>query len=135
MSESDLLAGLNEAQREAVTCIDGPLLILAGAGSGKTRVITRRVAYLLHLGVHPASVMNAISKAKNQLLSPERYAERARDFFTLTVARVYPAYERRLRENNAVDFDDLLYWPALALKHDQELRAELDARFRYVLID
>jgi DNA helicase-2/ATP-dependent DNA helicase PcrA len=218
MSESRLLADLNEAQREAVTAVDGPLLILAGAGSGKTRVITRRVAYLLHLGVHPTnvlaitftnkaagemrqrvealvpghrvwistfhslgarllrmyadrlgldkdftiydqadrakvvktamedaqvsterftpeSVMNAISKAKNQLLSPERYGSQARDFFTLTVAKVYPVYEKRLREANALDFDDLLYWPALALKHDAELRGELDARFRYVLID
>jgi DNA helicase-2/ATP-dependent DNA helicase PcrA len=218
MSESRLLADLNEAQREAVTCVDGPLLILAGAGSGKTRVITRRVAYLLHLGVHPAnilaitftnkaagemrqrveslvpghrvwistfhsmgarllrqyadrlgldkdftiydqtdrakvvkvamedagvsterftpeSLMNAISKAKNQLLSPERYGSQARDFFTLTVAKVYPVYEKRLREANALDFDDLLYWPALALKHDAELRSDLDARFRYVLID
>src|SRR6185312_3215570 len=43
--------------------------------------------------------------------------------------------EKRLRDANALDFDDLLYWPALALKHDQELRAELDARFRYILID
>lgn len=218
MAESDLLADLNEAQRDAVTTVDGPLLILAGAGSGKTRVITRRVAYLLHLGVHPAnilaitftnkaagemrqridklvpghrvwistfhalgarllrqysdhlgldrnftiydqtdrlrlvklamedaqvsteritpeSVMNAISKAKNQLTSPERYASQARDFFAMTVAKVYDIYERRLRETNALDFDDLLYWPALALKHDQELRSELDARFKYVLID
>ena len=51
------------------------------------------------------------------------------------MARVYPVYEKRLRDANALDFDDLLYWPALALKHDAELRAELDARFRFVLID
>ena len=57
------------------------------------------------------------------------------DFFTQTVAKVYPVYEKRLRDANAMDFDDLLYWPALALKHDEELRAELDARFRFVLID
>ena len=79
--------------------------------------------------------MGAISKAKNQLLSPERYAAAGRDFFSQTVAHVYPVYEKRLRDANALDFDDLLYWPALALKNNQELRAELDARFRYVLID
>jgi DNA helicase-2/ATP-dependent DNA helicase PcrA len=218
MAERDLLADLTPAQCEAVTHMEGPLLILAGAGSGKTRVITRRVAYLLDQGVaprnilaitftnkaagemrqrvealvpgspvwistfhslgarllrqyadrlsldrdftiydqtdrarvvkvaledagiatdrfSPESVMAAISKAKNKLLSPQRYAETARDFFAQVVARAYPVYEKRLRDSNALDFDDLLYWPALALKHDHELRAELDARFRYVLID
>jgi DNA helicase-2/ATP-dependent DNA helicase PcrA len=217
-SELDLLADLTPAQREAVTHGEGPLLILAGAGSGKTRVITRRVAFLLQQGVPtgnilaitftnkaagemrqrvealapgnrvwistfhsmgarllrqyaerlsldrnftiydqtdrarltkmaledagldssrftPDGIAGAISKAKNQLLSPERYAERARDFFSQNVARVYPIYEKRLRDANALDFDDLLYWPALALKHDTELRTDLDARFRYLLID
>src|SRR5580698_10836901 len=218
MQPSDLLADLTEAQREAVTHTEGPLLILAAAGSGKTRVITRRVAYLLHQGVRPGNILaitftnkaagemrqrvetllpgnrvwistfhsmgarllrqysdrlnldrnftiydvddrnklvklaiedagldaerfkpdavaGAISKAKNQLLGPDRYAERHNDFFGQAVAHVYPRYEKRLRDSNALDFDDLLYWPALALKHDQELRAELDARFRYVMID
>jgi DNA helicase-2/ATP-dependent DNA helicase PcrA len=215
---TELLSDLTPAQRKAVTHFEGPLLILAGAGSGKTRVITRRVAYLLRQGVKPYHILAitftnkaagemrqrvealvpnskvwistfhslgarllrqyaerlglernftiydqadrnrlvksaleaiqidsirftaeriqaAISKAKNQLLGPERYAERAGDFFTQAVARVYPVYEKRLRDVNAVDFDDLLFWPALALRHDQELRAELDARFRFVLID
>jgi DNA helicase-2/ATP-dependent DNA helicase PcrA len=215
---SDLLDDLTPAQREAVTHFEGPLLILAGAGSGKTRVITRRVAYLIQQGVKPANILAitftnkaagemrqrieailgpsrvwistfhslgarlmrqyadrlgldrnftiydqgdrnklvksaleaanidnvrftperieaAISKAKNQLLGPERYAQQAGDFFSQTVARIYPIYDKKLRDANAVDFDDLLLWPALALKHDPELRSELDARFRYVLID
>jgi DNA helicase-2/ATP-dependent DNA helicase PcrA len=215
---NDLLADLTPAQIEAVTHLDGPLLILAGAGSGKTRVITRRVAWLLQQGVRPGNILAitftnkaagemrsrieklapgtsvwistfhsmgarllrlyadrlgldrhftiydqsdrakvvkgaledagldesrykpdtlsaAISRAKNQLLSSEKYAQQAKDFFTQTVARVYPCYEKRMRDANALDFDDLLYWPALALRHDEELRAELDARFRYILID
>lgn len=215
---ADLLADLTPAQREAVTHLEGPLLILAGAGSGKTRVITRRVAYLLQQGVRPANILaitftnkaagemrqrvealvpgcrvwistfhslgarlvrqyadgfnldknftiydqgerlrvvkmaledagvdnvrftpdtiqSAISKAKNKLEGPERYAERAHDFFSQTVARVYPAYEKRMRECNALDFDDLLYFPALRLKHDSEWRSELDSRFKFVLID
>jgi DNA helicase-2/ATP-dependent DNA helicase PcrA len=218
MAEPDLFSDLNDAQRQAVLHTEGPLLILAAAGSGKTRVITRRVAHLLAMGVHPGnilaitftnkaagemrqrvealvpgsrvwistfhslgarlmrqyadrlgidrnftiydqtdrakvvkvaiedagldtgrftpeSIMGAISKAKNQLLSPDRYAEKHRDFFGQHVARVYPVYEKRLRDSNAADFDDLLYWPALALKNDRELREELDSRFRYVLID
>ena len=51
------------------------------------------------------------------------------------MAQVYPLYEKQLRAANAMDFDDLLYLPALALKDNEELRTELDARFRYVLID
>ncbi len=216
--EVDLLADLTPEQREAVMHYEGPLLILAGPGSGKTRVITRRVAHLLRQGVNPWNVLaitftnkaagemrqriealvpnsrvwvstfhslgarlmrqhgerfgldrnftiydqgdrakvvksaleaaevdnsrftpetiaGAISKAKNQLLTPERYAQQATDFFSQTVAHVYPFYEKRMRDTNAVDFDDLLLWPALALKNDEELRAELDARFRFVLID
>jgi DNA helicase II / ATP-dependent DNA helicase PcrA len=217
-SQPDLLDDLTWAQQEAVTHFQGPLLILAGAGSGKTRVITRRVAWLLQQGVRPGNILAitftnkaagemkqrvdalvpgnrvwistfhslgarllrqygerigldrnftiydmddrnkvvkqsleaagldnvkftperigaAVSKAKNQLLTPERYAATGSDFFTNTVAKVYAIYQKRLRDANGLDFDDLLYIPALTLRQDEQLRQELDSRFKFILID
>ena len=217
-SEQDLLADLTPAQQEAVTHFEGPMLILAAAGSGKTRVITRRVAWLLQQGVRATSILaitftnkaagemrqrveqqvpgnrvmirtfhslgatllrqyadrfnvdrdftiydvddrnkliksaleianlddtkftpdrigSAISKAKNQLLTPDIYSKYAEDYFTQTVAQIYPIYQKKLRDANAMDFDDLLFLPAFALGTNAELRAELDARFRFVLVD
>ena len=223
-----LLEDLTDAQREAVTHVDGPLLIVAGAGSGKTRVITRRVAYLIGQGIPgpsvlaitftnkaagemksrisallakplrdfgrldqpwpiictfhslclrilkhyagriglaptfsiydsgdqskvikqalkdldisstnfpPATIHAAISKAKNKLLSAEAYAQAAGDFYQRTVARAYTKYQRTLDQNSALDFDDLLMKTAFAFRDHQDVLAELQERFQYVLID
>lgn len=216
--DHDLLAGLTDAQREAVEHIDGPMLILAGPGSGKTRVVTHRIANLLQHGVRarsilaltftnkaademrqrlerlapgepvwlgtfhrfcarmlrehaalaglqqnytiydtgdahntlkraieaveldathytPQSLASAISWAKNNLITPEHYEPRPGHVTGAIVAKVYPKYQEMLRQSNAVDFDDLLMHVALILRDSPELRAELDARFRYILVD
>ncbi|MDB5349897.1 MAG: pcrA2 [Planctomycetota bacterium] len=215
----DLFSDLTPAQCEAVSHVDGPLLVLAGAGSGKTRVITRRVAYLMKqgiagsnilaltftnkaagemreriaalkpdsgvwcgtfhalcarllrqyghlvgldrgftiydqsdrlkavkeamdrldmegLGVTAEKVDATISRAKNDLLTPEKMASRGdADHVTAVVARVYKMYQERLRESSAVDFDDLLVHLVTILKGHPDVRRDLDARFRYVLVD
>jgi DNA helicase-2/ATP-dependent DNA helicase PcrA len=213
-----LLEGLNPAQREAVEHVDGPLLILAGPGSGKTRVVTHRIAHLISLGVPawqilaltftnkaaaemrqrverlapgekvwvstfhrfgakmlrkyaervgldpnytiydagdarqtlkrviealqipvmgytPDRIAAAISKAKNRLIGPEEFKPRPGNPLSEIVAAVYPAYQARLIASSAVDFDDLLLHIARLLHDDADLRANLDERFRYVMVD
>ncbi len=213
-----MLDELTEAQREAVTHFEGPLLILAGPGSGKTRVVTHRVAWLLSQGVPgrhilaltftnkaademgrrierlagdpsvwvgtfhrfcarllrkyaqfvglqenytiydvndsvralrqalgrlkidsdrytPETIVKGISWAKNNLISPEQYQPRSGYALGTVVQAVYPAYQRQLASSNAADFDDLLYHVAALLRDNPEIRASLDERYRFVLVD
>jgi len=218
----DFLKGLNEQQRKAVTHSDGPLLIIAGAGSGKTRVLTFRIAYLLQqfkaapneilaltftnkaaremkdrirgligdkasklwmgtfhsifskilrfeadkIGfgkdftiydtsdsetvikqilqelnfdpkeIKPKTIRNKISDAKNQLIEPDTYQNK---FVGSTLdditARVYKIYVTRLKESNAMDFDDLLVKPIQLFEEFPEVLEAYQNRFKYIMID
>jgi DNA helicase II / ATP-dependent DNA helicase PcrA len=214
-----LLSELNPAQREAAAHIHGPLLVLAGPGSGKTRVITHRIAYLItEAGVPPWSLLavtftnkaaeemqhrlrrmlegqtpmtstfhrfcsrmlrqfgaaidvdphfsiidqddrlqvitrivkesqldpthfsprrieQRISQLKNDLTTAEEFAAQTHDFFGGIVADVYPKYQKRLTEMNAVDFDDLLFHMVRLLREKPDVRLRLDSRFRFMLVD
>ena len=215
-----LLDKLNPQQREAVTCTDGPLLILAGAGSGKTRVLTYRVAHLLRQGVppwailaitftnkaaremkdrvevlvglasrsiwvstfhaacvrilrrdidklgqdprfvildtgdqeslvkeclkecnlddkrfHPAAVLGTISGAKNELVGPEAFAQRASDYYSERVAAVYRLYQQKLARHAALDFDDLIARTVELLQGRPDVRDYYQDRFRYIHVD
>lgn len=212
---------LNDRQCEAVKHTEGPLLITAGAGSGKTKVLTCRIAHLLELGVAPyrilaitftnkaakemkervtnlvgaqadsiwlstfhsfcakllrfeidgfhgytrnftiydssdqlvlvkdclkklnlddkqftpRSVLGTISSAKNVLMDAKAFAAKASDFYEQKVADVYALYQEKLRENNAVDFDDLLFLAVRLLQENEEVREKYQSRFQYILVD
>lgn len=218
---NSLLTGLNKEQQQAVQHTEGPLLILAGAGSGKTKVLTVRIAHLLAQGVNPYEILAitftnkaakemksrveglvgdvanriwlstfhsfcakflrfeldnflgynsnftiydtsdsqavikaalkalnlddkyypvgamiaAISDAKNKLLFASDFRKQARDFYQQKVADVYEYYERELRKNNALDFDDLLLVAVKLLQSNEALLDKYSKRFRYVMID
>ncbi len=218
---NSLLTGLNKEQQQAVQHTEGPLLILAGAGSGKTKVLTVRIAHLLAQGVNPYEILaitftnkaakemksrveglvgdvanriwlstfhsfcakflrfeldnflgynsnftiydtsdsqavikaalkalnlddkyypvgamiGAISDAKNKLLFASDFRKQARDFYQEKVADVYEYYERELRKNNALDFDDLLLVAVKLLQSNEAVLDKYSKRFRYVMID
>ena len=217
-----LLDALNEPQRQAVMATDGPLLILAGAGSGKTRVLTHRTAYLIEeCGVNPYNIMaitftnkaagemreridqmvgygsesiwvctfhstcvrilrryidrlgfgtnftiydsddqktlmkdickrleidtkmykekmflSAISSAKDELIDPIEFEMRAAgDYVKRKQAQVYREYQQALKQNNALDFDDLIMKTVELFKLDKEVLASYQDRFRYIMVD
>jgi DNA helicase-2/ATP-dependent DNA helicase PcrA len=87
------------------------------------------------LSVTPERIDAAIGRAKNELLTPEQFSKRASDHVDVVVSKVYRAYQERLRESSAVDFDDLLVHVVTILKEHPDLRARLDAQYPYILVD
>ncbi|AKG44763.1 DNA helicase PcrA [Streptomyces xiamenensis] len=221
MDPAQLLEGLNEQQRAAVTHSDTPLLIVAGAGSGKTRVLTHRIAYLLAArGAHPGQILAItftnkaagemkerveelvgpraaamwvmtfhsacvrilrreskhlgftssfsiydaadskrlmalvcrdldldpkrfppksfsakVSNLKNELIDEETFAGQATDGFEKTLAEAYALYQSRLREANALDFDDIIMTTVHLLQAFPDIAEHYRRRFRHILVD
>ncbi len=219
---NELLDGLNEKQYEAVVNYEGPSLVIAGAGSGKTKVLTHKIAYLIQqIGIKPwnilaitftnkaanemkervetlvgevskdmwigtfhsicvrilrryidrigfdssfiifdtsdqktmiknclkdlniddkmftdRSVQFEISNAKNEMLEPETYLARANgDFRKEKIASVYMMYQKRLKENNAIDFDDIINFTIKILTENPDVLEHYSEKFKYVLVD
>ncbi len=212
---------LNEQQKKAVLYNEGPLLVLAGAGSGKTKVLTTKIAYLIEeknidpdhilaitftnkaakemkdrvynlignyakyiqistfhsfglrllrencevLGYdrnfvimdsddsltvvkkilkdsnydpkiyNPRAIRNKISGCKNELMSPEKYERYATSEYEKVTLEVYQKYEKKLKQNNSVDFDDLLILPIKLLKENSSILQKYQEKFQYILID
>ncbi len=220
--ELDILEGLNDEQKEAVLAVEGPCLVIAGAGSGKTKVLTHKIAYLMHnVGVKPwnilaitftnkaanemkerveklvgevakdmwigtfhsicvrilrryidrigftssfvifdtsdqrtivkqcikqlelddkiftdRSVLSEISNAKNEMLEPADYALRANgEYRKETIAEVYKMYQKKLKDNNAVDFDDIINYTIKILSENPDVLEYYSNKFEYVLVD
>ena len=218
----ELLEGLNDKQYEAVTATEGPCLIIAGAGSGKTKVLTHKIAYLIgeknvkpwniiaitftnkaanemkerveklvgddaqdmwigtfhamcvrilrkqidRLGFDTSfvifdtqdqkallkkiikaenlddrlfsekSVQFEISNAKNEMLEPDSYLARHKgDFRKEEIAKLYDKYQKKLKENNAIDFDDIINFTIKILEANPDLLDYYSGKFKYVLVD
>ena len=218
----DLIEGLNDKQKEAVLATDGPCLVIAGAGSGKTKVLTHKIAYLMaekyikpwnilaitftnkaanemkdrveklvgdaarnmwigtfhsicvrilrksidRIGFDSSflifdtsdqrtlikecmktlkiddkmftdrSVLAEISNGKNEMLEPAAYKVKyAGDFRRETIGEIYELYQKRLRENNAIDFDDIINFTIKILTENPDVLEYYVDKFRYVLVD
>ena len=219
---NDIIEELNDKQREAVLATEGPSLIIAGAGSGKTKVLTHKIAYLIkeknvlpwnilaitftnkaanemkirtenllqnttndiwigtfhsicvrilrkfidRIGYDTSfiifdtsdqkslvkdclktlniddklftdrSVMYEISNAKNEMLEPEDYSNRSfGDFRKETISKIYELYQKRLKENNALDFDDIINLTIKILMQEPEVLEYYANKFKYILVD
>lgn len=214
------LLGYNDKQKEAILKTDGPILVIAGAGSGKTRVLTTKIAYLVENGIptdnilaitftnkaakemkdrvinmlgsegysiristfhsfgvylmqkhynelgyqknftildsddsltiikrimkdlnidpkeyNPRAIRNAISSAKNELISSLEYERYASDNFSGKVLEVYTKYEQKLLINNSLDFDDLLFLPIKLFRTKPEILKYYQEKYQYILVD
>jgi len=219
--KKNYLDDLNTAQKEAVTYVEGPLLVYAGAGSGKTKVITYKIAYLidaikilpsqilavtftnkaaqemkertekiineeikdLYIGtfhsicarilrkeikligfdsnfsildeddsmnvikeimkdlnidpkyVNPYEIKDRISKAKMNLINAEEFEKAKGDYFEDIVSKVYNRYEKTLRTNNSLDFDDLIFFTIQILNENPQVLHYYQTKFRHILVD
>lgn len=214
------LLGYNEKQKEAIIKTDGPILVIAGAGSGKTKVLTTKIAYLVENGIptdnilaitftnkaakemkdrvinmlgssgyeiristfhsfgvylmqkhynelgyqknftildsddsltiikrimkdlnidpkdyNPRAIRNAISSAKNELISSLEYERFANDDFSEKVLKVYTRYEQKLLQSNSLDFDDLLFLPIKLFRTKPEILKHYQELYQYILVD
>ena len=218
---SDILKELNDKQYEAVVNTQGPCLVIAGAGSGKTKVLTSKIAYLIEQGVKPwnilaitftnkaanemksrvenlvgenvkdmwigtfhsicvrilrrtidklgfdstfaifdttdqrsiikecfkelniddkmlsdRSVQSEISNAKNEMIEPQEYAKKAiGDYRKEKIAPIYALYQKKLQENNAIDFDDIINYTIKVLMQEPDVLEYYSDKFEYILVD
>ena len=221
MEKEEIIQGLNNRQKEAVLATEGPCLVIAGAGSGKTKVLTHKIAYLIANGVKPwnilaitftnkaanemkeriekligddakdvwmgtfhsicvrilrryidrigyksdfvifdtsdqrtlvkeclkalkvddkmftdRAVLSEISNGKNEMLEPKAYSVKyAGDFRKEKIAEIYELYQSKLRENNAIDFDDIINFTIKILTENPDVLEYYTEKFKYVLVD
>lgn len=221
MNNEQLINGLNDKQKEAVLNVEGPCLVIAGAGSGKTKVLTHKIAYIIANGVAPwnilaitftnkaanemkeraeklvgdaardiwmgtfhsicvrilrkhidrigfrndfvifdtsdqktivkeclkavqadekfftdRSVLSEISNGKNEMLEPKAYAVKyAGDFRREKIAEIYALYQKKLKENNAIDFDDIINFTIKILMENPDVLEYYSEKLKYILVD